>query len=100
MTHPTLNIQVPDIKYLGVHLKAKEPAGAMPKDENILDMLSNILKNEPGERVIVVEEQQKEESHPFWSGFVTRFKQQRVGVDARVLFGEEVSLNDYNLNIA
>ena len=41
----------------------------------------------------------REEVHHFWSGFVTRFKQQRVGVDARVLFGEEVSLNDYNLNI-
>jgi hypothetical protein len=38
-------------------------------------MLSNILRNEAPERVIVVEEANKEEIPAFWSGFITRYKQ-------------------------
>ena len=35
----------------------------------------------------------------FWSGFITKSKKNRVGVDANLIYGKDITLTDYNLNI-
>ncbi len=64
----------------------------------ILDMLTQILSKESVEPH-APEIETKETEH-FWSGFITRNKQHRVGVDATLVSGEEISLVEYNLNIS
>jgi len=42
---------------------------------------------------------QEELGDTFWSGFITRSKKHRVGVDAYFIKGDELTLNDFNLNV-
>lgn len=67
----------------------------------ILDMLTQILAKESGDQAQNnILEPEKAENEHFWSGFITRNKQHRVGVDATLISGEEISLIEYNLNIS
>jgi len=40
-----------------------------------------------------------EMDNAFWSGFITKSKKNRVGVDAHLIYGKDIALSDYNLNI-
>lgn len=67
----------------------------------ILDMLTQLLSKESAEQQPNANiEAEKQENEHFWSGFITRNKQHRVGVDATLISGEEISLVEYNLNIS
>lgn len=79
----------------------KKPNESPQISNEILDMLTQILSKESGEQQPNANnETEKQENEHFWSGFITRNKQHRVGVDATLISGEEISLVEYNLNIS
>lgn len=67
------------------------------KQDEILDIMQKLISSEKPSRE--KEEAFDEEKH-LWSGFMTRSKMHRVGVDAYLIKGNSVAFDDYNLNIS
>lgn len=81
--------------------EASQPQQSPQMSNEILDILTQILsKEQQAELHHPAPEPEKIETEHFWSGFITRNKQHRVGVDATLVSGEEISLVEYNLNIS
>ena len=81
--------------------EASQPQQSPQMSNEILDILTQILsKEQQAELHPPAQEPEKIETEHFWSGFITRNKQHRVGVDATLVSGEEISLVEYNLNIS
>ena len=75
------------------HLQSRPlPPPPDPESSQLLDIISQMLSKEP-------EPEQKDLEH-YWSGFLTRNKQHRVGVDASLVRGKEAPFEEYNLNIS
>ena len=67
--------------------------------KSLLDTLSNILKSSKPEENSNNNREEYEDQQ-FWSGFFTRSKKNRVGVDALHVSGEEIQIIEFNLNIS
>ena len=81
--------------------EASQPQQSPQMSNEILDILTQILsKEQQAELHPPAPEPEKIETEHFWSGFITRNKQHRVGVDATLVSGDEISLVEYNLNIS
>ena len=80
------------------HNESQQQPTQMSNEISVLDMLTQILSKESVEPHS--QEPENKETEHFWSGFITRNKQHRVGVDATLVSGEEISLVEYNLNIS
>jgi len=70
------------------------PPRPQQKQEEILDIMQKLISTDKKKQ------ESLDEDKCIWSGFITRSKMHRVGVDLHQVKGQPVVLEDYNLNIS
>lgn len=96
LIQPGFNSQAKNPNLQNPNTHGNFPQPKISAGNNLLETLSNILKSSKQEENV----REDYEDQQFWSGFFTRSKKNRVGVDALHVSGEEIQINDFNLNIS